>query len=125
MNDRRTDQLTRLEEETLLAMRLGGELAPECAAEVDSAEGNWDPVSEEDLPESLRNPVALAAKIVESEDRKIIDIAPSVFEQQVEAELARAARFGRSISKSVEQRMKEDKEHAREEFEKGPLKSRS
>jgi hypothetical protein len=125
MNDEPIDELTALEKETVLAMRLRGELAPESAAEVESAEANWDAVSEDDLPESLRNVVALAAKIVEEDDRKIIDIAPSVFELRVETELARAARFGRSISELVEQKMKEDKRRAREEFKEHSLNTKS
>ena len=125
MNDEPIDELTPLEKETLRAMRVRGELAPESAAEVESAEANWDAVSEDDLPESLKNVVALAAKIVEEDDRKIIDIAPSVFEQQVEAELARAARFGRSISELLEQRMKQDKRCAREKFKEHPLNTKS
>jgi hypothetical protein len=118
MNEDLSDKLTSLEEDILLAMRLGGELAPESAAEVESAEQAWDAVSENELPESLKNPMALAAKIVDGDINNVIDIAPSFVEREVEQELARAARFGSNIPEVIERRMKQDKRHAREEFQK-------
>jgi len=122
MNKDFSDKLTPLEEDILLAMRLGGELAPESAAEVESAEQAWDTVSENDLPESLKNPVVLAAKIVDGAANNVIDIAPSFVEQEVEQELARAARFGSNIPELIERRMKQDKQRAREEFQKSSSK---
>ncbi len=119
MNDELPDNLTPLEEELLLSMRLAGELAPESAAEVEAAEASWDAIDEKDLPESLRNPIALAAKIVECDEASnIIDIAPNVMEQEVEQGLARAARFGSSIPESIELKMKQDRRRAREKFKK-------
>ena|SRR5438309_3683953 len=122
MNKDQSDDLTRLEEEILLALRLAGELAPESAAEVQSAEESWDAVSQDDLPESLKNSVLLAAKIVNGASNNIIDIAPSCGEQYVEQELARAARFGTQISETIEDRMKRDRQRAREEFSKSSLR---
>jgi hypothetical protein len=107
--------LTRSEKELLRSLRLLGELAPETAAEVRSAEGVWDDVTEDELPDSLRDAVTLAGSIT-SETSTILEMSFEGSEPAADAELqmARVARLGNDIPEEIERRMEQDRANARQ-----------
>jgi DNA-directed RNA polymerase specialized sigma24 family protein len=109
------ESLSRVEEELLRTLRLAGELAPEGADEVEAAEKAWDEVTEDELPESLQDAVALSASIV-SEASTVVETSFALpdAETQAETELARVARLGNEIPEDVERRMENDRSRARE-----------
>jgi len=107
------EPLSRSEKELLRSLRLLGELAPEAADEVQSAENAWDDVTEEELPDSLRDPITLAASIA-GQTQTVVqasfeDAEPTTF---VELEMARVARLGNTISDEIERRMEQDRAQA-------------
>lgn len=111
-------ELTAFEMQILRAMRICGDLAPEAADEVSSAEAVWDEVSEQELPDSLRDAVSLAAEIADGKFSEISACEPSSTQVELERGLARAARFGNNISADVEAAMRRDKRHARKGIDK-------
>ena len=114
------EPLSPAEKELLRSLRLLGELAPEAANEVNSAEEVWDDLTEEELPESLRDAIALAGSIA-SEASKVVEmpIEDSNADAHLEVELARVARQGTKISEEVERRMAQDRAHAKEQSQNG------